>query len=161
LIGLFFALFLQSASTAQTTLYRATSSGRYTLSGSNTVVNVNAYEAYYASTRVTSVWGTMSVVSSAVFASTAPASASFSSLDMFGTRVTHAVITSKPFTFTDYTTYTSFTATLVITLTQVGLYGQGGFQIINSSDGAVVTESLINRIYGEVPFLSGTVTITE
>ena len=160
-IAIFMLLLFQNEGRADT-YNRATSNGHFKLDGVNgTAVNVNAYKTYTTSTNTTQIWGTLSVISNTMYANTTVGDASFTWVMLGGVSYKHAVITSKSFQYTDYTTNTTYSAHLIIALTQYGPYGQAGFQIVRDSDGVVTTQTTVNGVYGEVPFISGGVGITE
>ena len=155
-------LCMQALCSAQGTYYSAQSNGLFdpTVNGS-TQIATDSEKIVYTSPASTEVWGPMTVTGPAIYASATTQSATFNWVTMFGRKVQHAVLTSAPFYYTDYTTYLSYTATMKVTLTQTGTFGQGGYQIINAANGKVITETKLNGVYAEVPFTYGYVAITE
>lgn len=162
LIVLVLLLFVQSACKAQNHYDRAVSSASYNLSpGGITQVSASVYKYYYVNLGVTSVWGTMKVYNSMVYATANAESADFSWVSLLGVTVEHTVLKSKSFSYYDRVSYMSYPAHMVITLTQIGSYGRGSFEITRDSDGTVVAQSLLNGVQAEVPFSTGSVVITE
>lgn len=160
LLVLSFLLFLQPGSQADT-YYRAATNGRYYYDGIHlTQFNVSVYKTYSDATGITSVWGSLSVIASNFAVSTTVQSEDFSNLYILGLYYKHAVVTSNTFNFTDPVTQQRVPAHMVIELTQFGPTGQGGIKIIRNSDNAILLKSSPDGLlYGELPFLSGSVTI--
>ena len=160
LVALSLLLFLQLGSKADT-LNRAATNGRFLLNGSNlTQFNVSAYKYHSDATGLTTLWGTLSVVGNSFAVSTSILSEDYYSVNIRGNYYKHAVVTSKPFNYYDAATATSYSAHMIVSLTQYGPSGHGGIQIISNSDGSVLLQSTVNGVgYSELPFTSGSVSI--
>ncbi len=143
LIALVLSLFAPRTARAQT-YQQIMSGGRYTLATGLTGINVDVLRG-----------------SNKAVANSNVLSATTSWVVMFGMKVQHAVLISKPMTYINLTNYSVTPAHVVVTLTQIGAYGQGGFQIVSNLSGAVLAQTTINGVYAELPFTSGYVSIGE
>ncbi len=109
------------------------SGGRYNLGNGFVGINVDVLKATYPAQGLTTVQGTVNVVSNTAVANSNVSSAYSSTLLIYGMWVQHSVLVGKAMTYIDLTHYTVTAAHVVVTLTQTGTYGQGGYQIINHS----------------------------
>lgn len=147
------ALAQQSGSKADS-FSRAGVNGYYHLTSAYaTGFNISAYSTYYAATGQTIPGGSVTISSNVLAVHAGVTKLVNNTIVIANVTYKHAVITTASFSFQ------GAMAHAVLELTACPAYGRVGFKIVRDTDGLMMSGSVVNGLYAQLPLEWGGVTI--